>query len=373
MYLQRLFLAALASAALITPSFVVAEKSPIRFGDRARTEFAPANGETLAIPFDVQSAGEVELVVYTGDGDRIWSKGPKRLDAGRHEWQWDGRDHADRVVPDEAYHPVLVWEGESGKVTRDPRATSGGRRLGDLNVQLQSDGRIAYQLSEPARSLVRVGIDPGAMVEALTTWSPHSAGSVVQRWDGLGVVGEQSLRGHPKIAALVRAFSLPEQTIITAGNREQNYLAYRQQLSDERREANYVTADEGAIGYQPVREATRPVSTLRPLDVSLEIVDGADGKHNGMPVIDGPATFRVRMSERDRQLMQGRQYEVAFLHNYEFVSEEESGYTPIVWRWAGNEAEPGVNTMVVNIIGMQGRVGVAGVRFWSPAKEADTE
>ena len=60
--------------------------------------------------------------------------------------------------------------------------------------------------------------------------------------------------------------------------------------------------------------------------------------------------------------MQQSLYEVAFFLDYQFVSEEETGYTPLSWRWAGN-AEPGLHTMTVNISGLWGQVGVGTVKF----------
>lgn len=345
------------------------EGAPLGFQERPRTEFQPAEGEELTIPFRLTEPGEVRLTLYSGDGDLIRGLGPRELEPGSHEWTWDGRDESGDVVPDEAYFPVLTCDCPKGRTVVDPRRESGGVPIEELGVRVAGDGTITYRLPEPARTLVRAGIEGGAMVKSLDTWSPHTAGRVRQNWKSNGAM-TAGLRNHPDRAVLVRAFTLPDHAIITSGNDRWDYLTYR-------RERNWPPPDFDPEAAKPsggedgrlARQARLPHSMRRDPSISLEVVDGVTGHSQGLPVIAEGATFRVDMAERDRWLMQQSLYEVAFFLDYRFVSEEETGYTPLSWRWSGN-TEPGVHTMTVNVSGLWGQVGVATIRFRVPETEA---
>lgn len=354
----------------IRPAFAVAAGSVIELGVRDDTEFRPGRGEEIAIPVRLHEPGEVTIELYSGDGDPVRTLEARRLEPGTHEWTWDGRDAAGNPVPDAAWHPVVRCACDSGPVVLDPREETGGVPLGDLDVRLAPDGTITYRLPEPARVLVRVGIEGGAMVRGLDTWSAHAAGLVRQSWDGMGAGGTDRVLDHEDLTVLVRAFTLPDHAIVTSGNDELDYQAYR-----ERRDWPKPEFDPDAVAFQRdgqrlAREAGLPASMLRDPAASIEIVDGVDGSTRGLPVVPGAATFRVNMPKADRWLMQQSLYEVGFFLDYRFISEEETGYTPLSWRWGGN-AEPGVHTMTVNLSGLWGQVGVATVKFVVPEGTAE--
>lgn len=340
----------------------------LAFGPVTKVEFRPANGETYAIPFVLGEPGEATLELYTGDGDMVRRFGPQMLKAGRHEWVWDGRDANGILVPDEAYHPVLVCNCESGRKSLDSRQATGGRPLSDLDVAMGSDGTIQYRLPESARVLVRVGIKGGAMLRALDSWSPHTAGLVRQSWNGTDASGKNRILEHPRLAILVRAFNLPDHTIITSGNGEITYREYREQKGWPPPQVSFDSIRFERAGKRLTRESQLPVSLLRDPRATIEIVDGVQSERGGLPVVPGSAVFRVNMPPEDRWLMQQSLYEVGFFLDYRFVSEEETGYTPLSWRWAG-DAKPGIHTMTVNISGLWGQVGVATLKFRVPARD----
>lgn len=321
--------------------------------------FNPSNDESISIPFSMDGAGSVRVTLYTGDGDAIRTLETEPKASGEYEVVWDGKDASGEIVPNEAYIPVFQCVCGDGLVTVDPRATSGGRPLEVTNVQIDSGGTISYQVPESARVLVRVGIKGGALVRSLANWEPRAAGRHRQNWDGLDSSG-QNLLSHPKLALMVRAFALPDFAIQAYGNNQTAYRAYRGQQDWALPTADISDVRLEREGVRIARESELPVSLLRNPETLFKF--DSEETEDGIPVVRGPVTFRVDMAKGDKWVMQQSLYEVAFFLDYQFVSEEETGYTPLSWRWAG-DAEPGLHTMTVNISGLWGQVGVSTVKF----------
>lgn len=345
------------SLALITmPLGGAAAIKPLPNGTEA---FNPSNGDSMTIPFSMDVAGSVRITLYTGDGDAIRTLETETDSAGSYEVVWDGKDASGAIVPNEAYIPVFQCVCDGGLVTVDPRTTSGGYPVEIGNVQLAPDGSISYQVPEAARVLVRVGIKGGALLRSLANWEPRTTGRHRQNWDGVDGA-EQSLLNHPKLALMVRAFALPDHAIQTYGNHHTSYRAYREQQDWALPTADFSDVRLERDGVRIARESQLPISLLRNPQTLFKF--DTEEMENGVPVVRGPITFRVDMAQGDKWVMQQSLYEVAFFLDYQFVSEEETGYTPLSWRWAGN-AEPGLHTMTVNISGLWGQVGVGTVKF----------
>ena len=117
-------------------------------------------------------------------------------------------------------------------------------------------------------------------------------------------------------------------------------------------------------GERLMRQSQVPLSHLPDPRVSLRIVEDLPRRDDGLLLVRGPVTFRVDMDAEDKWLLDQSLYEVSFFLDRRFVSEEETGYTPLSWRWDPAGLGPGAHTMTVNISGFAGHVGVASVRFW---------
>lgn len=338
-----------------------------RFGEYAAVEFAPARGQTFAIPVVLDRAAEVAIDLFTADGDRIRTlRGAQPLPPGAHTLIWDGKDEAGLVVPDEAYVPVLrVKSSDGDEQILDPRQTSGGEVVEDLRVEITPDRDIAYTLPAPSRVLIRAGIKGGPMLRSLATWPPRGPGRNVQRWDGRDASNLIDLRAEPALSVLVTAFQLPAHAILTSGQPELSYRAYRAQKSwpapERSLEDLVLHRGERRISrhyYAPRFQDADPRVTLR-LSPDLPR-DGA-----GLPVValgqSVPVTAHV--ADEDRWLLDESLYEVAFFIDHAFVSEEEQGYLPLTWLWTANDLAPGPHLLTVNVAGFSGKVGVASVRF----------
>lgn len=355
-------------ALAVTPAVAAdgAGERPVELLTPDRVEFQPDHGEEVVIPVRTTEAGEVTLRIMSGDDDVVRRLGPRALEPGRHEWTWDGRDDAGDIVADEAYVPVAVCDCAGDRFEHDPRASSGGEIISGLDVEWSADTSIRYRLPRPARVLVRVGIESGAMAQTLAAWEPRAAGVVREHWDGTAAGSDARLDQHPRRTALVRAFALPDHVLITSGNDAIDYPAYRRKRDWPVAEFSPQAAPEPRNGKRMSHHSAMPASVLRDPEPRIRIIDGVTDERDGVPVITEGATFRVDMPERDRWLMEQSRYEVGFFLDFEFVAEEETGYTPLTWRWGGTD-EPGVHAMTVNVIGLWGRVGSDTVRFRVPA------
>lgn len=341
-----------------------AQGGVIELTSLSATEFQPGAGQKTKIVYSLGAAGTVTLALYSGDGDLVRSLQSKSLRSGTHSFEWDGRDDKGRIVPNEAYHPVLTCAcGESAPAVADSRGKSGGVVIEKIRPQLDGDGTISFDLPQPARALVRVGIKGGAMMRAIDTWSPRAAGRARVTWDGFDESRVVNLLGQAGLAVLVTAFTLPDHTIIASGNEEITYAQYRAARGWT---VPVVDATPGKLerdGKRLSRQASLPRSLLNDPRVAIRIVEPVAQVAGGAYKISGPVTFRVDMPAEDKWLVQQSLYEVGFFLDHQFVSEEETGYTPISWKWDPAGIAPGEHTMTVNISGFWGQVGVASVRL----------
>lgn len=344
----------------------------VRITTPAASEFQPSTGQKTAIGYSIDDAGSVTIEIHSPDGDLVRTLASKSsVKAGAHRVEWDGRDDEGQVVPDEVYHPVLRCScGGDAPSVFDTREMTGGVVIEKIRPDLSADGTISFDLPQAARALVRVGIKGGAMMRAVDTWSPRSAGRVRVSWDGFDQSRTVHLLGQPGLTVLVTAFTLPEHSIISSGNGKTSYFAYRKARGWA---VPFVNESPGKLerdGQRLSRQAKLPRSLLEDPRVSIRIVEALGQDATGAFKVTGPVTFRVDMPPEDKWLVQQGLYEVGFFLDYQFVSEEETGYTPITWRWDPAGVPPGEHTMTVNISGLWGQVGVASVRLMVDEKRS---
>lgn len=330
------------------------------------TALAHGSGDEIVFTARVARKGQLTLKLLSADRDivRQWTQpveGP-----GEYRFRWDGRDDLGQAVPDEAYTPMAEWAGEGSPEVDDPAAMSGGEVLEDTPRALVGQGDIAYELSAPARVLIRVGVKGGAMMRSLAVWAPRPAGRNLQRWNGFDEDGVVDLR-NDRLAILVAAFRLPNFAVITSGNPGASYRDYRRsrqwkELPDSAfREAASKTTERN--GMRVARQHFAPRYKDREPRVTVSLAD-ADGKP--LSPRDPVATavrVTVDLFPEDRWLLEETLYEVAFFIDGEFVSEEENGYVPISWLWNTQALPPGPHLLTVNITGFTGRVGTRTLQF----------
>ncbi|KFB69764.1 FlgD immunoglobulin-like domain containing protein [Candidatus Accumulibacter vicinus] len=340
----------------------------VEFAAYDRAEFSPARGEQFRVPVRLKVAAEVELRILTSDGDLVRTlKSPRSWTAGDQEFSWDGKDDDGVIVADEAYVPVLAARAKDGRSEEiDPRAFSGGETVGDLKVETAASGDITYTLPAPSRVLIRVGIKDGPMMRSLATWAPRGAGRNVQRWNGFDQDRLVDLRSHPRLSVLATAFRLPQQSILTVGNPDNDYRAYRKEKGWPEKAAPATELKLERNGQRLSRSYFLPRFKDPDPRVTLSLIEKLPLSRDQLPVIAGPVTLRVDIPEEDRWLVQESLYEVAFFVDQEFVSEEEHGYVPFSWRWTPSGLAAGRHLLTVNISGFGGKVAVRNLLFEIP-------
>ncbi|MFN0063311.1 MAG: hypothetical protein ACKVPX_12465 [Myxococcaceae bacterium] len=346
-------------------AWVLAGASPLKLRELPAREFHPSRGETVSLPFSLETPCEVGAEIFTGDGDGVRKLTAKIPFAAKNKaLVWDGKDDLGQVVPDEAYHAVWTYRCGGVEGVLDERRTSGGIPLEPLPLSVSGDGNLTLNLPAPARVLVRVGIKGGAMLRALHLWAPSTKGTLRIAWNGIDASGVERLVGTPGLVFMARAFSLPNQTLLTSGNTALTYFDYRQKRRFPVPKASLADKTLVRDGKRIAREALIPVSLLRDPRVRLSLAQPAKTTSSGESVVKGPVTFRVEVPREDQWLVEQSLYEVSFFLDGQFVSEEETGYTPLSWRWDPKGVTKGRHVMTVNVAGFWGHVGVASVALW---------
>jgi hypothetical protein len=334
--------------------------SAVTIADYDSPAFNPDNGEKFEIPLVSGEPGELVVVITTADGDevrRLKTTVPDEAVGERVTVTWDGRDADGETVPDEAYVPVVMLNGDTVK---NPVKYSGGEVIESVKPDFSSKGVIAFRLEEPSRILIRTGIQGGPLMRTLTNWEPRAPGKNVVRWDGYDKDGVVNLMEDPDLGVLLTGFRLPDHSIITLGS-DKDYSKWRaahgwpDQMPDP--ESIVLQRD----GERLSRHFFLPRIVEREPELNLK-VDNEIVTDQSVSV-DGPFTVTVDLDSTDQWAMDQSQYEVAFFINGEFVAEEEQGYVPLKWRWNPTGLEPGKHTFTVNVSSFNGAVGVQTFEF----------
>jgi len=160
------------AAAFVVAEVLKLEKSPIT-GTRVTEVFSPTCGcatSRASISFRLRRNDRVTLdVVAVGGGDVVRTLlRSKRVEEGRVNVQWDGRDDAGRLLPDGPYRPRVELAGFDRTFdlpntihldTRPPQVAI--VKAGPWTISPDRDGRseritIRYRLSEPGKVSLEV-------------------------------------------------------------------------------------------------------------------------------------------------------------------------------------------------------------------------
>lgn len=349
-------------------SFAVLGHALVSIEHYTAQEFNPSKGQSFSIPVKIEKPGEIAVDIYTPDGDLVRTlSGGKQDKAGVYELIWDGKDKTKAAVPDEAYIPVvkLVTDKNKKSMTYDPRKISGGEEV-TLSPSTHANKQVLFQLEKPSRILARAGVKSGPMMKSILNWQVRGKGRNRVLWNGYDHDGFVNLYEHDKLALLVTGFELPKHSIITVGNQQLNYIAWRVANNWPSAMPDLSQAQFERNGRRISRHYYLPRSVDIDPRISLEIVDKLPLNKEGIPIVSGPVSLKVSMHDEDRWAMQQSLYEVAFFVDYEFLSEEEQGYVPLTWRWNPAGLKPGIHLITVNVSGFNGQVGVKSLQIEIP-------
>ncbi len=335
-----------------------------------KASFAPERNEEFVIPITIsnpEKINDVKVEIRTSDDDLVRTLSLTKIKSGtkKYEVKWDGRDANKMLVPDEAYHPVLLVTNTSKKTERiDPRTSSGGEEVYDFEKNVRQ-GVIEYTLPVASRVLVRAGIKNGPMLRTVIDWEPRTAGFHAERWNGRDLDDVIAVEENPEVGYLIIGYQLPEHTIITYGNTKETYRAYRERHKYPIKEASY----EGRLlerNKKVIRqEFYNPVLQQKSPRIEVKLLTRESRKETDNVVGLDEILTEVKLDPLDEIYLDQERYEISFFVDNEFIAEEEQGFVPFTWRWSPARLgiKPGKHVLTVNVSGYNGQVGVKNIAF----------
>ena len=323
----------------------------------SKPSFNPSSGEKVALSYKLSKSATVAINFYDADSGLINSysddnpRGP-----GEHRFEWDGKDMDENIVPDEAYFFAIIAEDESGvREIYDPTTFSGGveHDITEADIDPQHY-TIHYKMPEMGRVMIRLGIQGGALMNQLVDWEPRVKGVVTEYWNGRDKDNLVDIYEHPKFKMIIAYFTLPENSIITFGNRKTNYCEYKSTVA-----AGRATKPERETS---VAKRSHHYKLPRTKDYTPEVkiaFSNSQGESDGgLPILTDKSIVRVSLDEKDKDIFQNAQFEICFFLNHEFYAEDEAGYTPFNWVWDLSDVQEGEHLLTVNISSFTDQVGV---------------
>jgi hypothetical protein len=190
----------------------------------ARGFFNPRLGQAIRISLAVERPGLLTLLVLDGDGRvarRLVSREP--VEAGKLSRSWDGRDAEGEVVTDGVYTLKIELRNPGRRDTYLPS----GRNARPVEVETtfydRQNGVVAYKLAAPSRVFLQAR--SFRVSRTIVAGEPRAAGSVIDYWNGFDEDGKEYIAALPGFTISITAIALPENAIITVGNRISPALA----------------------------------------------------------------------------------------------------------------------------------------------------
>jgi hypothetical protein len=186
--------------------------------------FNPRLGQTIGISLAVERPGLLTLVVLDSDdrvARRLVSREP--VEAGKLSRSWDGRDGEGQVVADGAYSlKIELWNPGRRDTYLPSKRNAGPVEVGTTFYDRQN-GVVAYKLSASSRVFLQAR--SFRVSRTIVAGEPRTAGSVIDHWNGFDEYGKEYIAGLPGFSISITATALPENAIITVGNRASPALA----------------------------------------------------------------------------------------------------------------------------------------------------
>lgn len=194
--------------------------------------FNPTVGQVATITFEAAVAGVAKVAILDRDRFAIRALPPVAVQRGPVAMAWDGRDDAGAVVPDEAWNVRIELGGETYDPSRDfepvaadPQPRTYSRVGGVLSYKLERPSRVHIEGGQATQN-PRTGRAEGPILKTIVNREPRAAGAVVEMWNGFDESGTIRVSDLPRFVISVLATSLPDNALITVGNRRESFLDY---------------------------------------------------------------------------------------------------------------------------------------------------
>ncbi len=327
-----------------------------------KSSFNPTLGEKVSISYSLSRPAQVTVNVYDPDHGLVISKKCEEfLPVGKHAFIWDGRDMNGNIVPDEAYFFTITAQDRSGlREIYDPTTFSGGVEHDITDAYIDPESHtITYTMPEMGRVMIRLGIQGGPLMNQLVDWKPRTKGVVNEYWDGKDRDKIVDIYNNPKFKMIISYFSLPENSVITFGNKSYDFRTYKKTMA-----MNRPTKPKRASSVLKVSHhyhLPRTVDYCPKIHLSFSNLKGYD--RNGIPILYGKTMVKVDLAKEDKPIFQNQKFEICFFLDGEFYAEDEAGYTPFNWVWDISNVPAGEHIFTVNLSGFKDQIGVSSKRI----------
>ena len=214
------------SAAPLTPSVIRAVKV-----DRQTLNVAARDTVTISALFS--RPGRVSIVVIDRDGYPVRTLAKEQSVKDSFNVGWDGRADAGEFVADEAYSLKIDWKGSGKAETYFPANTPQPITAIEPRAYSRRSATLSYVLPQPSRVHIQAGtaaVDPitekptGPVMKTVVNREPRIGGAIAEHWSGFDESGLVFLPDLPDFVVAIAATPLPENSIITFGNRERSFV-----------------------------------------------------------------------------------------------------------------------------------------------------
>lgn len=223
------------TAALLTGPIVSAvETAAIQTVTIGRSTFNPTARETTHIAVAFAEAGRATVLIVDRDGYPVRTlTADAAVKAERSDWLWDGRNDGGVVVPDEAYSVKIDWRSGSKRATYFPANGPTIMQSVPIRYYDRRGGTLVYVLPQPSRVHVQSGsavvdrtmnMAEGPVLKTIVNREPRAAGSIAEHWNGYDASGTIYVPDVPNFVISVAATPLPENSIITIGNKTSAFV-----------------------------------------------------------------------------------------------------------------------------------------------------
>ncbi len=323
--------------------------SKVSFDTKA---FDPSKGEKVTLRFEINRQADVLVSFYDRLGWQVWQFNQASAGPGLCTVVWDGR-RSDGTLPT---GNVFLFTIEAKTTNSEKTIFNRADDTGGLEVKPQTytfdnkTGKMEYVLPKACMIRLRAGLKESMLAKTLIDWEPRTAGRHVEEWDGKDASGMMTLLTHPDLELRLTCYSLPDNTIITTGERV-SLASEKGAKGGEQRVALWSTKEkylhyghDPRICHEPKFKVLFPDKNPMPPD--------------GVPTARGVAAVRVELDSRDVGHLTNVAYEIMFFVDGVFVFESEEGMSPFTFQWDTRGLTKGPHALTVNIMSYDDHVGV---------------
>ncbi|HEV7484631.1 MAG TPA: FlgD immunoglobulin-like domain containing protein [Thermoanaerobaculia bacterium] len=272
----------LTSCLLVAPAIAGAVGRPIRSVNVDRQSVNVAAAESATVRIDFGAAGRATVVIVDRDGYPVRTLLNSQPASGSITLHWDGRDDSGRLVADEAYSLKIDWRGPGGTDTYFPANEPAAMSAVEVRSYDRRAATLAYNLSRASRVHIQAGtaaIDPktkklvGPVMKTLVNREPRVSGTISEHWNGYDESGGIFVPDLEDFVVAIAATPLPENSIITFGNRQRRFV----DALSTRRGASLFTNRQHREHHMglPTADDVSPALVIEPLNAAWSAAERA--------------------------------------------------------------------------------------------------